>query len=307
MAAIAAQPAAYGVPPVRRLAARRGRDPGRAGQALRRLGRGSAPQGSPRAYAHRAVATPVIDQSRRPWRREVATETLPEPDGPDTGASAATERRLVVLRRSRGAAGRGAGPASCCATSPTSRVAETAEALGIDGGHRQEPDRACPRPAARLARRQRARARDGGPLMNDRITDLLDELADDGDRPLRFTPADLRARVRRRGVDVVPGVAAVAVLAPPPRSPRSRSLTGPGGRDHRARPRRLRAHPASCRAPPRRPRPGSPGSTGRRTPRSRRSAGRPSRTSRTGCLDAQVSDDDGTTATFVSPDSAPVA
>jgi RNA polymerase sigma-70 factor (sigma-E family) len=31
-----------------------------------------------RAYAHRAVTTAVVDQSRRPWRREVGGSALPE-------------------------------------------------------------------------------------------------------------------------------------------------------------------------------------------------------------------------------------
>lgn len=34
--------------------------------------------GGLRAYAHRAVTTAVVDQSRRPWRREVGTTSLPE-------------------------------------------------------------------------------------------------------------------------------------------------------------------------------------------------------------------------------------
>jgi RNA polymerase sigma-70 factor (sigma-E family) len=34
--------------------------------------------GGLRAYAHRAVSTAVVDQSRRPWRREVGGKVLPD-------------------------------------------------------------------------------------------------------------------------------------------------------------------------------------------------------------------------------------
>ncbi len=54
---------------------------------LRRLG-------APRAYAHRAVTTAVVDQSRRPWRREVVTDVLPERRIDPVGE---TDRRLAVL------------------------------------------------------------------------------------------------------------------------------------------------------------------------------------------------------------------
>lgn len=51
--------------------------------------------GALRAYAHRAVTTAVIDQGRRPWRREVVTTTLPDSGtDPTTGV----DRRLAVVR-----------------------------------------------------------------------------------------------------------------------------------------------------------------------------------------------------------------
>ena len=46
------------------------------------------------------------------------------------------------------AAADGSGPASCCATSRTSTSRDTAAALGLQRGHRQEPDLARPRLAA---------------------------------------------------------------------------------------------------------------------------------------------------------------
>jgi RNA polymerase sigma-70 factor (sigma-E family) len=51
--------------------------------------------GGLRSYAHRAVTTAVLDQGRRPWRREVVGATLP-----DTGSDPTTgvDRRLAVLR-----------------------------------------------------------------------------------------------------------------------------------------------------------------------------------------------------------------
>ncbi|WP_301035897.1 SigE family RNA polymerase sigma factor [Nocardioides sp.] len=46
-----------------------------------------------RSYAHRAVTTAVLDQARRPWRRERAGEV---PDAPPS-SGADPDRRLVVL------------------------------------------------------------------------------------------------------------------------------------------------------------------------------------------------------------------
>ncbi len=57
-----------------------------------------------RAYAHRAVTTSVIDQSRRPWRREVLTEHLPVQMTADP--SAAVDRRAAVVDALQGLAPR---------------------------------------------------------------------------------------------------------------------------------------------------------------------------------------------------------
>jgi RNA polymerase sigma-70 factor (sigma-E family) len=51
--------------------------------------------GGLRAYAHRAVTTAVIDQGRRPWRREVEGRTMPDP-GHDPIEH--VDRRLAVVR-----------------------------------------------------------------------------------------------------------------------------------------------------------------------------------------------------------------
>lgn len=48
-----------------------------------------------RAYAHRAVTTAVVDQSRRPWRREVAGATPPD-QGHDPTEH--VDRHLAVVR-----------------------------------------------------------------------------------------------------------------------------------------------------------------------------------------------------------------
>lgn len=48
-----------------------------------------------RAYAHRAVTTAVVDQSRRPWRREHPAEELPELVAGDPADP--VDRRLLVL------------------------------------------------------------------------------------------------------------------------------------------------------------------------------------------------------------------
>jgi RNA polymerase sigma-70 factor (sigma-E family) len=54
--------------------------------------------GGLRAYAHRAVTTAVLDQARRPWRREVGG-TLP-----DVGADPTenVDRRVAVIRALQG-------------------------------------------------------------------------------------------------------------------------------------------------------------------------------------------------------------
>lgn len=88
-------------------------------------------RGSPRAYAHRAVTTAVIDQSRRPWRRETATRTLPDRGTAD--ASAATERRLVVLGALDGLPPRRRACVVLRYFADLS-VAETADVLGVDEG-----------------------------------------------------------------------------------------------------------------------------------------------------------------------------
>ncbi|MDO9455835.1 SigE family RNA polymerase sigma factor [Nocardioides sp.] len=87
-------------------------------------------RGSAHAYAHRAVATAVVDQSRRPWRREVATETLPEGR---VDPMAPTERRLAVLAALRELPDRRRACVVLRYFADLS-VADTATALGIDGG-----------------------------------------------------------------------------------------------------------------------------------------------------------------------------
>jgi len=52
-------------------------------------------RGGLRAYAHRAVTTAVIDQGRRPWRREVGGTPLPDP-GADPMEQ--VDRRLAMVR-----------------------------------------------------------------------------------------------------------------------------------------------------------------------------------------------------------------
>jgi RNA polymerase sigma-70 factor (sigma-E family) len=51
--------------------------------------------GGLRAYAHRAVTTAVLDQGRRPWRREVVTASLPDSGSDPTEH---VDRRLAVVR-----------------------------------------------------------------------------------------------------------------------------------------------------------------------------------------------------------------
>lgn len=52
--------------------------------------------GGLRAYAHRAVTTAVIDQGRRPWRREIGRDSLPDPVAADPIVH--VDRRLAVVR-----------------------------------------------------------------------------------------------------------------------------------------------------------------------------------------------------------------
>jgi RNA polymerase sigma-70 factor (sigma-E family) len=55
--------------------------------------------GALRAYAHRAVTTAVVDQSRRPWRREVGTSFLPDSrHDPGHDPMGDVDRRLAVVR-----------------------------------------------------------------------------------------------------------------------------------------------------------------------------------------------------------------
>ena len=90
-----------------------------------RIGRDGAP---PLAYARRALSRAVIDEARRPWRREVTSDVLPERSGGDEagrsddrmwlvqslGRLTTRQRSAVVLRHLEGMS-----------------VAETAEALGM--------------------------------------------------------------------------------------------------------------------------------------------------------------------------------
>jgi RNA polymerase sigma-70 factor (sigma-E family) len=51
--------------------------------------------GGLRSYAHRAVTTAVLDQGRRPWRREILGAAVPEAGSDPTTM---LDRRLAVLR-----------------------------------------------------------------------------------------------------------------------------------------------------------------------------------------------------------------
>ncbi len=51
--------------------------------------------GGLRAYAHRAVTTAVVDQGRRPWRREVGGHPVPDAGADPTEQ---VDRRLAVVR-----------------------------------------------------------------------------------------------------------------------------------------------------------------------------------------------------------------
>lgn len=88
-------------------------------------------EGNPEAYVRRILVRADIDESRRPWRRERTTDTLPEHAAPDQTARAAEraglfdalqqlppmQRKVVVLRHWLGLS-----------------VRETADELGISEG-----------------------------------------------------------------------------------------------------------------------------------------------------------------------------
>jgi RNA polymerase sigma-70 factor (sigma-E family) len=83
-----------------------------------------------RAYAHRAVTTAVLDQGRRPWRRERALEAVPDVVATaedDLGTRDLVRRQLQAL---------GPGQRACVVLrfSADLSVAETAVALGISEG-----------------------------------------------------------------------------------------------------------------------------------------------------------------------------
>ncbi|GAA5151560.1 SigE family RNA polymerase sigma factor [Nocardioides marinquilinus] len=85
------------------------------------------------AYAHRVVTNAVIDQSRRPWRREQATETLPERPADVVDPVGGAERRLAVLAALEQLPPRRRACVVLRFFSDLS-VAETAAALGINDG-----------------------------------------------------------------------------------------------------------------------------------------------------------------------------
>lgn len=137
--------------------------------------------------------------------------------------------------------------------------------------------------------------------MDDRMTDLLTEAADDGDRPLRFTPADLTGRgrrLRRRRAGLVAAGGAVAATAA---AAVALSLTGGSGGPRAVDP----ADPVAPTSETSTDTSGAPaleptGEDAQVLDQCRRAgpdlAG--------WVLDAQVSDDYGTTATLVSSDGA---
>ncbi|WP_148614594.1 SigE family RNA polymerase sigma factor [Nocardioides rubriscoriae] len=91
-------------------------------------------RGAATAYAHRAVTTAVVDQARRPWRREVSTLTLPEGRRErSVDPVASTERRLAVLAALEELPDRRRACVVLRYFADLS-VADTAVALGIDGG-----------------------------------------------------------------------------------------------------------------------------------------------------------------------------
>lgn len=83
-----------------------------------------------RAYAHRTVTTAVLDQGRRPWRRERSLEAVPDVvlvREDDLGARDLVRRQLEAL---------GPGQRACVVLrfSADLSVAETAVVLGISEG-----------------------------------------------------------------------------------------------------------------------------------------------------------------------------
>lgn len=94
--------------------------------------------GNVRAYAHRAVTTAVIDQSRRPWRREVSADVVPDGSAPTGGSvdhdpMAATDRRVAVISALRQLPER---RRACLVLRYFSQlsVEETADLLGVTTG-----------------------------------------------------------------------------------------------------------------------------------------------------------------------------
>ncbi|MFT3888642.1 MAG: SigE family RNA polymerase sigma factor [Arachnia sp.] len=85
----------------------------------------------PLAYARRAVATILIDQSRRPWRREIPTER--SHDGSVADGSGALGERDEVLRALARLSPRQRGCVVLRYYQDLS-VAETAETLGVSEG-----------------------------------------------------------------------------------------------------------------------------------------------------------------------------
>lgn len=57
-----------------------------------------APTGSPDAYARRVLVNLVIDQRRRPWRREQPAEILPEPPAAPPPGDGSREDLIAALR-----------------------------------------------------------------------------------------------------------------------------------------------------------------------------------------------------------------
>jgi len=123
---------------------------------------------NPNAYARRALVNALVDEKRRPWRREHSTPDLPEPVSPETGSSTAADQLNQALRelppRMRAAL--------VLRYFHDLSVADTAEALGCTQG---------------TVKSQTARALD-------RLRLVLDYTADDQDapapglRPTSFSP-----------------------------------------------------------------------------------------------------------------------
>ena len=100
-------------------------------EALQRAHRHWRRVSDPLAYTRRALSTILIDQSRRPWRREVPTEASPE--RPLADASLAVDDRDEMLRALDGLSPRQRGCVVLRFYQDLS-VAETAAALGIAEG-----------------------------------------------------------------------------------------------------------------------------------------------------------------------------